>query len=193
MIASRLVTSQVWLITGSQSLYGPDILDQVADQSRQIAEHLAASSEIPVEVRWLPVVTDSDQIDRVLSDANTSQECIGVIAWMHTFSPAKMWIRGLKTLRKPLLHLHTQFGVELPWHSIDMNFMNLNQAAHGDQCGVNSGRRRRRCAWGPRCDGADVRDRPRRRRYARRQPHPTRRRRHAVDRSRRRRRVDRLP
>ena len=133
MIASRLVTSQVWLITGSQSLYGPDILDQVADQSRQIAEHLAASSEIPVEVRWLPVVTDSDQIDRVLSDANTSQECIGVIAWMHTFSPAKMWIRGLKTLRKPLLHLHTQFGVELPWQSIDMNFMNLNQAAHGDR------------------------------------------------------------
>jgi L-arabinose isomerase len=84
-------------------------------------------------VRWLPVVTDSDQIARVLSEANTSEECIGVIAWMHTFSPAKMWIRGLKTLRKPLLHLHTQFGVELPWHSIDMDFMNLNQAAHGDR------------------------------------------------------------
>ena len=133
MIASRLVTSQVWLITGSQSMYGPDILDQVADQSRQIAERLDGSTEIPVEVRWLPVVTDSDQIARVLSEANTSQECIGVIAWMHTFSPAKMWIRGLKTLRKPLLHLHTQFGVELPWHSIDMDFMNLNQAAHGDR------------------------------------------------------------
>jgi L-arabinose isomerase len=133
MIDSRLVTSQVWLITGSQSMYGPDILNQVADQSRQIAEVLDGSTEIPVEVRWLPVVTDSDQVARVLSDANTSEECIGVIAWMHTFSPAKMWIRGLKSLRKPLLHLHTQFGVELPWHSIDMDFMNLNQAAHGDR------------------------------------------------------------
>ncbi len=133
MIASRLVTSQVWLITGSQSLYGPDILDQVADQSRQIAERLDASTEIPVEVRWLPIVTDSDDIARVLSAANTSEECVGVIAWMHTFSPAKMWIRGLKTLRKPLLHLHTQFGVELPWRTIDMDFMNLNQAAHGDR------------------------------------------------------------
>ena len=95
MIASRLVTSQVWLITGSQSMYGQDILDQVADQSRQIAERLGASSEIPVEVRWLPVVTSSDEIARVLGEANASPDCIGVIAWMHTFSPAKMWIRGL--------------------------------------------------------------------------------------------------
>ncbi|MDF2825458.1 MAG: araA [Mycobacterium sp.] len=133
MIASRLITSQIWLVTGSQSLYGDDILAQVAEQSRQIAQHLDGSSEIPVEVRWLPVVTDAAQIARVLSDANTSEECIGVIAWMHTFSPAKMWIRGLKSLRKPLLHLHTQFDVELPWHSIDMDFMNLNQAAHGDR------------------------------------------------------------
>jgi L-arabinose isomerase len=133
MIDSRLVTSQVWLITGSQSMYGQDILDQVADQSRQIAELLDGSAEVPVEIRWLPVVTDSDQIAGILSAANTSEECIGVIAWMHTFSPAKMWIRGLKVLRKPLLHLHTQFGVELPWHSIDMDFMNLNQAAHGDR------------------------------------------------------------
>ncbi len=133
MIASRQVTSQVWLITGSQSMYGQDILDQVADQSRQIAERLDGSAEIPVEVRWMPVVTDTDSIARVLSEANTSAACIGVIAWMHTFSPAKMWIRGLKTLQKPLLHLHTQFGVELPWSSIDMDFMNLNQAAHGDR------------------------------------------------------------
>ncbi len=133
MIASRLATSQVWLITGSQSLYGPDVLDQVADQSRQIADRLDGSAEIPVEVRWLPVVTDAEQIARVLSDANAAPECVGVIAWMHTFSPAKMWIRGLKSLRKPLLHLHTQFGVELPWQTIDMNFMNLNQAAHGDR------------------------------------------------------------
>jgi L-arabinose isomerase len=133
MIGSRLVTSEVWFVTGSQSLYGQDILDQVADQSRHIAERLDGSAEIAVKVRWVPVVTDADQIARVLSEANTSDECIGVIAWMHTFSPAKMWIRGLKSLRKPLLHLHTQFGVELPWRSIDMDFMNLNQAAHGDR------------------------------------------------------------
>ncbi|MCV7420365.1 L-arabinose isomerase [Mycobacterium yunnanensis] len=133
MIASRLVTSQVWLVTGSQSLYGPDILDQVADQSRQIADQLDGSAEIPVQVRWLPVVTTTEAIAQVLAEANASEECIGVIAWMHTFSPAKMWIRGLKTLRKPLLHLHTQFGVELPWQSLDMDFMNLNQAAHGDR------------------------------------------------------------
>jgi len=133
MIASRLVESQVWLITGSQSMYGPDILDQVTQQSRQIAEQLGGATEIPVQVRWLPVVTDSDSIARVLAEANASAECVGVIAWMHTFSPAKMWIRGLKTLRKPLLHLHTQFAVELPWQTIDMDFMNLNQAAHGDR------------------------------------------------------------
>ncbi|MET0700025.1 MAG: L-arabinose isomerase [Mycobacterium sp.] len=133
MIASRLVDSQVWLITGSQSLYGPDILDQVTGQSRQIAEQLDGATEIPVQVRWVPVVTDSDSIARVLAEANASAECVGVIAWMHTFSPAKMWIRGLKTLHKPLLHFHTQFGVELPWQTIDMDFMNLNQAAHGDR------------------------------------------------------------
>lgn len=133
MTAPTLVTSQVWLVTGSQHLYGPEILDQVTDQSRQIAERLDASSEVPVEVRWLPVVTDAEQIARVFAEANSTDECIGVIAWMHTFSPAKMWIRGLKALRKPLLHLHTQFGVELPWGTIDMDFMNLNQAAHGDR------------------------------------------------------------
>lgn len=133
MIASRLVTSQVWLVTGSQAMYGQAILDQVADQSRQIADQLDAGAEIPVEVRWLPVVTDTEHIARVLAEANATPECIGVIAWMHTFSPAKMWIRGLKTLTKPLLHLHTQYGVELPWASIDMDFMNLNQAAHGDR------------------------------------------------------------
>ena len=112
MIASRLVTSQVWLVTGSQAMYGQAILDQVADQSRQIADQLDAGAEIPVEVRWLPVVTDTEHIARVLAEANATPECIGVIAWMHTFSPAKMWIRGLKTLPTPLLHLHTQFGLE---------------------------------------------------------------------------------
>lgn len=133
MIASRIVTSQVWLVTGSQTLYGPDILEQVAHQSGQIADQLDASGDIPVEVRWMPVVKDTEEIARVLGEADTNPDCIGVIVWMHTFSPAKMWIRGLSALRKPLLHLHTQFEVELPWHSIDMDFMNLNQAAHGDR------------------------------------------------------------
>lgn len=133
MIASRIVTSQVWLVTGSQTLYGPDILEQVAHQSRQIADQLDASGDVPVEVRWMPVVKDTEEIARVLGEADTNPDCIGVIVWMHTFSPAKMWIRGLSALRKPLLHLHTQFEVELPWHSIDMDFMNLNQAAHGDR------------------------------------------------------------
>src|SRR6185436_13250079 len=94
---------------------------------------LDGASEIPVQVRWLPVVTDSDSIARVLAEANSSAECVGVIAWMHTFSPAKMWISGLDELSKPLLHLHTQAGMALPWSTIDMDFMNLNQAAHGDR------------------------------------------------------------
>ena len=134
MIASRLVTSQVWLVTGSQSLYGQDILDQVADQSRQIAEQLDGSSR-DSRRGALASGRHRRRPDRPCAERGQHQltECIGVIAWMHTFSPAKMWIRGLKSLQKPLLHLHTQFGVELPWHSIDMDFMNLNQAAHGDR------------------------------------------------------------
>ena len=134
MIASRLVTSQVWLITGSQSMYGQDILDQVADQSRQIAERLDGEQRDPGRGPLAARRHRAPTRSRGCSAKRTpAADCIGVIAWMHTFSPAKMWIRGLKTLHKPLLHLHTQFGVELPWHSIDMDFMNLNQAAHGDR------------------------------------------------------------
>ena len=124
---------EIWFLTGSQGLYGDDVLAQVADQSRGIAEQLDASSAIPVPIVWKPVVTDSDAIRRALLDANSHDACIGVIAWMHTFSPAKMWLRGLEALRTPLLHLHTQANVELPWAEIDMDFMNLNQAAHGDR------------------------------------------------------------
>ncbi|MDV3126647.1 L-arabinose isomerase [Mycobacterium sp. 21AC1] len=124
---------EVWFVTGSQALYGEHILDQVADQSRELADQLDASPDLPVPVRWRPVVTTSAAIYDVLRDASARPECAGVIAWMHTFSPAKMWIRGLNGLQKPLLHLHTQFGVEIPWDSIDMDFMNLNQAAHGDR------------------------------------------------------------
>ena len=124
---------EVWFLTGSQALYGEQTLQQVADQSREIAGALGASADVPVRVVWKPVVTTPDAIRRVCLDATADDACIGVIAWMHTFSPAKMWIAGLDALRKPLLHLHTQAGASLPWSTIDMDFMNLNQAAHGDR------------------------------------------------------------
>ena len=124
---------QVWFITGSQSLYGQKTLDQVAEHSRIIAEHLNRAPEIPVSVIFKPVLTTPESILQLCLDANASQECVGLVTWMHTFSPAKMWIAGLRTLRKPFAHLHTQFNRDLPWSTIDMDFMNLNQAAHGDR------------------------------------------------------------
>ncbi|WP_371778339.1 L-arabinose isomerase [Streptosporangium subroseum] len=124
---------EIWFLTGSQALYGDDTLRQVAEQSRQIADALNDASGVPIRVVWQPVLTDAEAIRRICLDANTSDACAGVIAWMHTFSPAKMWIAGLDALRTPLLHLHTQANVTLPWSSIDMDFMNLNQAAHGDR------------------------------------------------------------
>ena len=123
----------VWFLTGSQGLYGDDVLGQVADQSRAVAAGLDGADAVPVEVVWRPVLTDSDGIRDAIVAANADPDCVGVIAWMHTFSPAKMWIRGLDLLAKPLLHLHTQANVSLPWRTIDMDFMNLNQAAHGDR------------------------------------------------------------
>src|SRR6266508_4001373 len=128
-----LIPPELWFLTGSQGLYGEDTLRQVASQSRQIAAALAESAEIAPRVVWKPVLTEADAIRRVCLEANASDACVGVIAWMHTFSPAKMWIAGLDALRTPLLHLHTQSNVELPWADIDMDFMNLNQAAHGDR------------------------------------------------------------
>ncbi|QKW38077.1 L-arabinose isomerase [Actinomadura sp. NAK00032] len=122
---------EIWFLTGSQALYGDDTLRQVAEQSGAIAARLGEA--LPVALRWRPVLTDADAIRRTCLDASADDSCVGVIAWMHTFSPAKMWIAGLDALTKPLLHLHTQANVELPWHSIDMDFMNLNQAAHGDR------------------------------------------------------------
>ena len=124
---------EVWFLTGSQALYGEQTLRQVAEQSRRIADELGASADVPVRVVWKPVVTTPDAIRRTCLDATTDDACIGVVAWMHTFSPAKMWIGGLDALRKPLLHLHTQADAALPWSEIDMDFMNLNQAAHGDR------------------------------------------------------------
>jgi L-arabinose isomerase len=124
---------EVWFLTGSQDLYGPETLEQVAQQSREVAEALDASGDVPAKVVWKPVLKDSASIRRAMLDANSDDRVLGVITWMHTFSPAKMWIAGLDALRKPLLHLHTQANVELPWADIDMDFMNLNQAAHGDR------------------------------------------------------------
>ncbi|MEV0970726.1 L-arabinose isomerase [Microtetraspora glauca] len=126
---------KLWFLTGSQGLYGEDTLRQVAEQSTRIAAALgeALGETSSYELEWRPVLTDAGAIRRVCLEANADDECGGLIAWMHTFSPAKMWIAGLDALRKPLLHLHTQANVELPWSSIDMDFMNLNQAAHGDR------------------------------------------------------------
>jgi L-arabinose isomerase len=124
---------ELWFLTGSQDLYGEETLRQVAEQSQQVVAALDGAAEIPVRVVWKPVLKDRDAIRRAALDANSDDTCLGVIAWMHTFSPAKMWIVGLDALRKPMLHLHTQANVELPWADIDMDFMNLNQAAHGDR------------------------------------------------------------
>jgi L-arabinose isomerase len=122
---------QLWFVTGSQHLYGPETLQQVAADSKQIAEALSADATIPVEVVWKPTVTTPDEVYAMCRDANADDSCIGLVTWMHTFSPAKMWIAGLTSLRKPFVHLHTQFGRDIPWSEIDMDFMNLNQSAHG--------------------------------------------------------------
>ncbi|MGQ4515724.1 L-arabinose isomerase [Streptomyces sp. DW26H14] len=124
---------EVWFLTGSQGLYGDETLRQVAEQSSGICAQLSRAADTPVAVVWKPVLTDASAITDAMLAANSAPRCVGLIAWMHTFSPAKMWIAGLDLLRKPLLHLHTQANVELPWSSIDMDFMNLNQAAHGDR------------------------------------------------------------
>jgi L-arabinose isomerase len=124
---------EVWLVTGSQEMYGEATLRQVEAHAREVAAGLDAQPEIPVRVVHRAVATSPDSIRRIALDANASDPCVGVIAWMHTFSPAKMWIAGLSALQKPLLHLHTQFNRDLPWAEIDMDYMNLNQSAHGDR------------------------------------------------------------
>jgi L-arabinose isomerase len=124
---------EVWFLTGSQDLYGEETLRQVAANAERIAAGLNESPSIPVRVVYKPVVKSPDSIAAACMEASASPACVGVIAWMHTFSPARMWIAGLQALQKPLLHLHTQFNRDLPWGEIDMDFMNLNQAAHGDR------------------------------------------------------------
>ncbi len=124
---------EVWFVTGSQHLYGPEVLKKVADHSQEIVNAFNVSAVIPITIVFKPVVKTPDEILKVCIDASSSSNCIGVITWMHTFSPAKMWIGGLKALKKPILHLHTQFNRDIPWSEIDMDFMNLNQSAHGDR------------------------------------------------------------
>src|SRR5215204_5814554 len=130
---NELKKLEVWFVTGSQHLYGEETLKQVADHSQLIVASLDAAKQIPVKVIFKPTVKSPEEISAILQEANTVKNCIGIITWMHTFSPAKMWINGLKILQKPLLHLHTQFNRDIPWDSIDMDFMNLNQSAHGDR------------------------------------------------------------
>jgi len=124
---------EVWFVTGSQNLYGPETLKQVARDSQVIAEALNAAATIPVRAVCKPVLTTPEAISSLCEAANHAAECIGLITWCHTFSPSKMWINGLKLLRKPVCHLHTQFNQDIPWATIDMEFMNRNQAAHGDR------------------------------------------------------------
>jgi len=124
---------EVWFVTGSQHLYGPKTLETVAEHSREIAAFLDASPQIPAQIVFKPVLTTPDAIRQLCLEANSTKNCVGLITWMHTFSPAKMWIAGLSLLKKPFLHLHTQYGREIPWSTIDMDFMNLNQSAHGDR------------------------------------------------------------
>ncbi|CAN5546905.1 L-arabinose isomerase [soil metagenome] len=124
---------EIWFVTGSQNLYGDETLRQVAEHSKEIAAALHASAAIPVSVLFKPTVKSTEEIYAICQEANTAKNCIGIITWMHTFSPAKMWINGLKILQKPMLHLHTQYNRDIPWNDIDMDFMNLNQSAHGDR------------------------------------------------------------
>jgi L-arabinose isomerase len=129
----KLKTKEIWFVTGSQHLYGPETLKQVAADSAKIAAALDKSPKISQKVVFKPVLTTPDSIYELCLAANNNKNCIGLITWMHTFSPAKMWIKGLSLLTKPFLHFHTQLNRDIPWETIDMDFMNLNQSAHGDR------------------------------------------------------------
>ena len=124
---------EVWFVTGSQHLYGPETLKTVAQHSQEIAKTLNRAAAIPVKVVFKPVLVTPEAVTALCQAANNAPKCIGLITWCHTFSPSKMWINGLKQLRKPVAHLHTQYNRDIPWADIDMDFMNLNQAAHGDR------------------------------------------------------------
>lgn len=127
----QLTHRQLWFVCGSQHLYAT-VFAQVEGHARTIAEALSESAAIPLEVVARGVLTTPDEIRRLCREADSDPECAGLILWMHTFSPAKMWIGGLSTLQKPFAHLHTQLARDLPWAGIDMDYMNLHQSAHGD-------------------------------------------------------------
>ncbi|HWA88153.1 MAG TPA: L-arabinose isomerase [Opitutus sp.] len=129
----NLANPEIWFVCGSQHLYGPGPLKQVRANAEKVAAALAASKKLPLKTVFKALLTTPDEIAQLCRDADADPDCAGLILWMHTFSPAKMWIRGLASLRKPFVHLHTQFNRDLPWNEIDMDFMNLNQAAHGDR------------------------------------------------------------
>jgi L-arabinose isomerase len=133
MTTLNLKQLELWFITGTQNLYGPEVLKQVSANSTQIAQSLEKSAAIPVTVVFKPIVKSPAEATALCLEANRTANCVGLVTWCHTFSPSKMWINGLKQLRKPILHLHTQHNRDIPWSAIDMNFMNLNQAAHGDR------------------------------------------------------------
>ena len=124
---------EVWFVTGAQLLYGGDAVVAVDSHSTQMVKALNDSGKLPVKIVYKGTANSSPEVEKVFKEANNDSKCVGVITWMHTFSPAKMWIKGLQNLRKPLMHLHTQFNKEIPWNEIDMDFMNLNQSAHGDR------------------------------------------------------------
>jgi L-arabinose isomerase len=132
-LVNNLKQLEVWFVTGSQRLYGTETLKRVAQDSREIAAALNDSPEIPVKIIFTPVIKSADEVSALFEKADQSARCIGLITWCHTFSPSKMWITGLKRLRKPILHFHTQHNRDIPWATIDMDFMNLNQSAHGDR------------------------------------------------------------
>src|SRR5690625_2515747 len=124
---------EFWFVTGSQHLYGEDALQEVEKNSKDMVKKINKSSEVPVNIIFKQVLTNADDIQKLMLEVSNNENCAGLITWMHTFSRAKMWIAGLKSLQKPLLHLHTQFNRDIPWNNIDMDFMNLNQSAHGDR------------------------------------------------------------
>ena len=125
--------SEIWFVTGSQRLYGDEVLSNVAAHSKEISGHINSTITAGVEVKFHSVITSAEAVSVLCKKANSEQSCAGIIFWMHTFSPAKMWINGLKELAKPFVHLHTQYNSRIPWSEIDMDFMNENQSAHGDR------------------------------------------------------------
>ena len=129
----NLAQTEIWFLTGSQHLYGEAALKQVAENSKKVVDALNAAGTLPLKIVFKQVLTTPDEVRKSLAEVNNASQCAGIILWMHTFSPSKMWINGLKNLSKPFLHLHTQYNRDLPWGEIDMDFMNLNQAAHGDR------------------------------------------------------------